>query len=222
VKSGRVDLKTTEEDCNRFVAGSGSKFLAKFNNNKNTTIMPKVKTITVYNFSELSDDAKENAIENLSDINVDYDWWESIYEELKSIGFECKGFEIWRYCKLSPTESYRTIAKKILEQHGQSCGTYTLAFQFIEAQQNLGYKLDRLLNMYHSGKYQEHREQWLTEKIDDLGDQITGLEEEFHNDMENEYRFTLKKEWEYLTSEKAIIETIESNDYEFDKNGNLV
>ena len=76
--------------------------------------------------------------------------------------------------------------------------------------------------MYHSGKYQDHRKQRLTEKIDEFGDQITDIEEEFHNDMENEYRFTLKKEWEYLTSEKAIIETIESNDYEFDKNGNLV
>ncbi len=184
--------------------------------------MPKVKTITVYNFSELSEEAKEKAIENLADINVDFDWWWSIYEDLKSIGFKGNGFDTDRYCKLIATESYRPIAKKILEQHGQVCDTYTLASQFIEAQQNLGYKLDRLLNMYHFGRYQDHREQWLTEKIDELGDQITGLEDEFHNDMENQYRFILKKEWEYLTSEEAIIETIESNDYEFDEKGNLV
>jgi len=184
--------------------------------------MPKTRTITVYTFSELSDDAKENAIENLSDINVTFDWWEPIYEDLKSIGFECNGFEIYHHCKLTPTESYRTIAKKILEQHGQLRGTYVEALQFIETHQDLSYRLDRLLDMYHSGKYQDHREQWLSKKIDKLGNKIEELESDFHNDMENDYRLMLEKEWEYLTSEKAIIETIESNDYEFDKNGNLV
>jgi len=184
--------------------------------------MPKTRTITVYNFSELSEDAKENAIENLADINIELEWWEPIYEDLKSIGFECKGFEIYRYCKLIATESYRTVAKKVLEQHGQSCGTYTLAFQFIETHQNLSYRLDRLLDMYHSGKYQDHREQWLSEKIDDLENQIEELESKFHNDMENDYRLMLEKEWDYLTTEEAIVNTIETMEYEFDKNGNLV
>ena len=30
----------------------------------------------VYKFNELSDTAKENAIDRLRNINVDYDWWE--------------------------------------------------------------------------------------------------------------------------------------------------
>jgi len=37
------------------------------------------KTFTYYTFNELSDEAKQNAIEKLRDINVDYDWWENDY-----------------------------------------------------------------------------------------------------------------------------------------------
>ena len=31
----------------------------------------------------------------------------------------------------------------------------------------------------------------------------------------------LRREYDYFTSEEAIIETIEANEYEFDENGNL-
>ena len=112
VSSSNAFNQPTLAITKRIETGSLPAMVQSFVNNKNTTIMPKTRTITVYTFSELSEDAKENAIENLSDINVTFDWWESIYEELKSIGFECKGFEIYRYCKLIATESYRTIAKK--------------------------------------------------------------------------------------------------------------
>ena len=37
----------------------------------------KTVTINIYQFSELSDEAKENAIKELYDINVDSDWWYS-------------------------------------------------------------------------------------------------------------------------------------------------
>jgi hypothetical protein len=45
----------------------------------------KTRTINVYEFSELSDEAKEKAIEKLYDINVDYDWWDSNYEDFENL-----------------------------------------------------------------------------------------------------------------------------------------
>src|SRR5689334_19678539 len=35
----------------------------------------------IYKFSELTEDAKKKAIENLSDINADYSWWDFVYED---------------------------------------------------------------------------------------------------------------------------------------------
>ena len=36
---------------------------------------------TVYSFDELGEDAQEKAIENLYDLNIDYDWWEFVFED---------------------------------------------------------------------------------------------------------------------------------------------
>lgn len=47
-------------------------------------------------------------------------------------------------------------------------------------------------------------------------------EEQFAKDLLEEYAHMLQSEYEYLTSEEAIIETIQANEYEFDENGGLV
>jgi hypothetical protein len=39
----------------------------------------------VYKFDELSEAAKETAIEQFSDINVDYDWYEFVYDDFSAI-----------------------------------------------------------------------------------------------------------------------------------------
>ena len=44
---------------------------------------------------------------------------------------------------------------------------------------------------------------------------------EYEKDIQEDYRILLQKEYEYLTSDKAIKETIESNEYEFLENGNF-
>ena len=44
------------------------------------------KTIKLYQFDELSDKAKETAIKKLYGINIDYGWWEFVYEDVKEIG----------------------------------------------------------------------------------------------------------------------------------------
>src|SRR5574343_362612 len=54
------------------------------------------KEYTVYKFNELSDSAKEKALEKFYDINVDYDWYEPSYEgfieDLNEIGLTCDNF----------------------------------------------------------------------------------------------------------------------------------
>lgn len=181
------------------------------------------RIITTYAFSELSEEAKEHAIYELRDINVDYEWFDFIYEDLKIIGLTCKGFDIdsRSYCNLEAIESYVTIAVKILNHHGETCNTYRIALQFLEIYRDLDYKLNRLCDMYHTTSCSRQREEWLNEKIDLLESQLEELKAEFHKDLEYEYLSLLKRDYEYLTSEKAIIETIEANSYEFDENGNL-
>ena len=47
----------------------------------------KTKTITVYEFDDLSDSAKEKAIENVRHGGyMDYEWYDCVYEDAKEIG----------------------------------------------------------------------------------------------------------------------------------------
>ncbi len=56
----------------------------------------KEVTIKLYEFDELSERAQEEAIEKLSDINVDYDWWKYVYEDAERIGLKINEFDLER------------------------------------------------------------------------------------------------------------------------------
>ena len=149
----------------------------------------------VYQFSELSKDAQQKAIEVMAEINVDHDWWQSVYEDAANIGLKITGFDIDRgsYCKGEFIEDAQYTGEKILSEHGKICETYKTASEFIADRE----KLD----------------------IDEQENELEELEMEFLNSLLEDYRIMLTKEYEYQTSEAAIIETIEANEYEFKADG---
>lgn len=86
---------------------------------------------TWYTFGELSEEAQEHAIEKLWDINVDYEWWECVYEDAREIGLEITGFDLYRNQiggKLH--KSVGEICELIISNHGWNCGTHNLARQY--------------------------------------------------------------------------------------------
>lgn len=87
---------------------------------------------TVYSFDELSEEAKQKALENLYDINVNYDWWEYIYGDAETIGLKLTGFDVDRnkYATGNLTEDMQTVCKLIMAEHGDTCATYQLAKQW--------------------------------------------------------------------------------------------
>lgn len=163
----------------------------------------------VFTFDELSEKAKEKAIGNLRHINVDYNWWEFVYEDAKNVGLKIESFDLDRnlHCVISPYVSAVECAENILNQHGETCSTYQIAEAFLES-------------------YQEPFSRYMDESSDDyesseLEDELMYLEEEFLNDMSNEYASILQREYEYLYSDEAIVETIRANEYEFTEDGEL-
>jgi hypothetical protein len=160
-------------------------------------------TINAYQFDELTDQAKSNAVERLWDINVDYGWWESTYEDAKNVGLIINSFDIDRgsYVNANFTHSGIDTAERIINSHGEHCDTYKMATELI--------KEVAVIKAKNLDEYEEENE-------------IEELEEEFLKVISEEYRIILSKEYEYLTSEDAIIETIEANEYEFTEDGNLI
>lgn len=177
------------------------KFILYFNIKK-IKVMKTIE-IKLYKFSELPEEAKEKAIEKLSNINVDYNWWEGVYEDAEQIGLKLTGFDIGRgnYCEGELQECHTTVAENILEQHGKDCETYKTAKSFLD-------ELNELTGQH--------------ENIEDCPeDEIENLENNFLQSLLEDYRIMLQQEYEYRTSTEVVTEMIEANDYDFTEDGEI-
>lgn len=169
----------------------------------------KTIEIKLYSFDELSETAKQKAIEGLFDINVSHEWWDCTYEDAKNIGLEIDGFDLDRNRHATGRFllSANEVACNILNNHGNLCNTYKTAEKFMEDWQPI-----------FTDYMNEESENYESSKSED---ELNDLESEFLNDLLEDYSVLLQEESEYLTSEEAIIEAIEANEYDFTEDGDL-
>ena len=154
--------------------------------------------IVLYKFEEHP--RKSLLLEKYCDINVDYDWWDHIYEYAYDIGLKITEFNIdKRICEGDLTEDGKDIAEKIINENGSETRTYKAAKDFQAA--------CALLHL----KY----------PYDDFEDELEEAEEEFLENLCRAYLQILKDEYEYLIKDEQIKETLIANDYEFTIDGNI-
>lgn len=171
-------------------------------------------TIEVYQFNELSDEAKEVARDWFRPNATDYEWYDTVYEDAKSIGLEIKSFDIDhnRHAKGRLTKTFDESTLAIMTQHGESCSTYQLAARYRE-------QLSKLV--------EPHAEDFVTDRVFNEAYELyeTAVEEleiEYERELLVEYSLMLQREWEHLHSDDHIDETIIANEYTFDVNGKRV
>ncbi len=166
----------------------------------------------VYPFDELSEDAREKAVEKLYDINVDYEWWEFTFEDAKTAKLKLTEFDIGRgnYLRGEFIEYAKDTAIAIIENHGNKCETYQTATEFIADSEKLyvTYPVKPDDDGFDVNEYDRENEQ-------------EALDGEFLQAILEDYRVMLQKEYEYLSSEEQIVETIKANEYEFTEDGKL-
>jgi len=171
----------------------------------------KIKKIKVYEFDELSDESKKKAVENLSDCNVDYEWWESIYEDADRVSVEITGFDIDHGSLSFKVHDEDDTAQRIVKEHGKTCDTYKLAKKFLK---------DRaaLVRKYSTAPSRDVVDEKYYHKFDI---ELDELNDGFTSDLREEYLSMLRKEYEYLTSEAQIIDHIKINNWTFTAEGKL-
>jgi hypothetical protein len=161
----------------------------------------------IYSFDELSEAAQQNAINELSNINVDYNWWSFTYDDAKEIGLKITSFDLDRNrCangefNLAACE----VAQNIFNNHGEHCQTYKTAKNYME-------KWQPVFNDYMDENYKNY-------ESGDLEDEMQDLEDEFLKSLLEDYSILLQNNCEYLQSDEAVKETIIANEYEFTKDG---
>jgi hypothetical protein len=184
----------------------------------------------VYKFNELSEEAKENAIDRLRDINVDYEgWWEDDF--LLDIGLPKNiankinnGYVIFnweriyfsldrdRYIQFVNLE----VEDKYIDLFRQFLGIpkalwKNVYYEFVDSSYA---NTDTTIEFEH----QEWTDKDFTEKQWIILDKA---KEKFNNLVYNAKQ-VLRDSYYYLISDESIIETIKMNDYEFTEEGNLI
>lgn len=197
----------------------------------------RIKETKVYPFDELPEDAKEKAVEKLYDINVNYEWWDSVYEDAKEVG-KLMGIDIDNIyfsgfssqgdgaCFEGDYEYKKNSVKAVMEFAPEDEELHRIVRELRDIQKKCFYSISA--NVKQSGHYSHKYCTNVSVDFENIytancyfneghGDTITELLRDY---MEWIYH-RLEKEYEYLSSEDAIIETIKANEYEFTEDGKL-
>lgn len=170
----------------------------------------------VYKFGELSDEAKERALEDNRYVLVeDYAWYDFIYDEADMIGIEIEEFDLdRRYIKIRLNTSVLNSVESAMQWFGESTEEYKLVKSYYDA----------IMKLADSDEVKEYLEE---NPDDDAYDAIYNMSlddrfyDEYINDMKRVFLRMLENEFNYLTSDEAIIEHFNINDYEFFENGKI-
>lgn len=170
----------------------------------------ETRTHKVYKFEELGEELKQKVLENYWDINVEHKLWNCTYMDAENVGLKIKGFDIDRgsYCDLSFTDSAEYTAHKIMDDHGAKCDTYINAQNYLKER-------DDLINSAEKDENGDFVDEY------ELDNHLDSLDSEFLKELSEDYLYMLRNEYEALTSEEAIADTLTANEYDFNEDGKI-
>lgn len=196
----------------------------------------RIQKTKVYPYSELADEVKDLVLENLRDINVDYEWWVSSYDDIKEIG-KLMGIDIDRIyfsgfssqgdgaCFEGSYEFKVGSVKAVMEYAPKDYKLHLIVKELQAVQRRYFYQVSAMVKQ--SGHYMHemctsidvgHNDFYsyrLPEGAED------GIKEGLRDFMRWIYR-RLESEYEYLTSEEVVKDSIEANESEFTVDGKSI
>ncbi len=189
----------------------------------------ETKEYTVYDYNDLlaNKELKERVLKENWDINIEYiDWWIGIYDNwdsyLESLGFihpQVEEFDIGR--------GYATFSCKninLIELFDSN------DFKEFIGNQLTDKELKTLRELYNHGLidnfscergYYNDLNPIKHHKKLDIVDKFDMILHEFIEELHDELYNLLRDEYTYLTSEEAILETLQINGYEFLEDGTI-
>ena len=195
--------------------------------------MPQTHTYTTYSFNELAPDVQQNAIDNTRNDGhyMSDEWWNYTYDLAKEAG-NLMGLtieDIWfsGFCSQGDGASMKAsynYAKGWKQALTKNCGSTlleeltTIGQAFQDAQAPYLYQLEA--TTAQSGHYHSQSTQvWHGEdQYRDIGDGEDAICEAITDFTSWIYR-QLEQEYDHINSDEMVKESIESNDWQFTKEG---
>lgn len=200
--------------------------------------MPIEVTHTLYTFDELSDRAKNRAREWYRQGALDYDWWDSVYDDAAECG-RILGIDIrqkpvrlmsgaTRYdpsiwfsgfshqgqgSAFDGSYQYAKGSVKAIKAHApQDTELHAIAEKLYVAQRRSGFKISAVIKA--------QRDTWLETETDGPWQHDAKAVQEAMDDFNHWIFCRLRDEYEYLLSDESVDDSIRANEYTFDGAGN--
>jgi len=171
-----------------------------------------MKTIetTVFELNELTDKAKDKAREWYREGALQDEWWESIYDDAKTIGLKITGFDTDRnrHATGEFIESAYFCAQRIINEHGDTCETFKTATSWLGELEKLNAKIEAV-----DGDDETNVEWELWQ------DKRGMLCDEFLKSILEDYAIMLQNGMEYQLADEEVDEMILANGYTFTESG---
>ena len=191
-----------------------------------------------YKFNELDDSAKEKAREWWREKGLDYEWWDSVYddyhEKITSAGFGVgkmyfSGF--WSQGDGAMFE-YDSLNDKLLRDFADTLNLTPMRKQWLVTQGYISGS-GRQSGHYHHEKSCSHNvtieSNFQSSDAETFADWICEFQMDFEEFIEEKYvdlasdlYKSLEKEYDWLMSDEHVDETIGINHYEFTKEGEII
>lgn len=180
-----------------------------------------METISVYSFDELEESVKETVLDKHRYTNVDYDWQEFVIDDIKAvlslIGFDVEKvyFELYSqgFGACFDKTSYRYAVgglSKLKDYAPQDSELIEIATRLQALQRKHFYKLRA--DITHKGRYYHEQSMYYDNDVND--DLIEIIEDICH------YMYKrIRNEYDCLTSDEAIIESLNLNEFKFTEDG---
>lgn len=131
-------------------------------------------SVNLYRFSELSDKAKQRALNDHRYHETEYmEWWESVYEDANMIGLQINSFDDYS-ANGEFIANPEQVAKNIVMEHGADCETHKIAAEYLALpyeDRDAEELLEKLLREYHNMLQKEmaylESDEHLSEVLDD-------------------------------------------------------
>lgn len=211
--------------------------------------MPRTatKTDTVYKFDELSEQAKEKARDKWREGELDYEWWDSVYEDARAIGeilgIQMDNINFSGFCSQShgarfngsyrfkkgwrkALDSYMPVSTKVDGKwvyNERNAEMHRLAMNLQKAQASCFYRLEAVIT--YSGRY-EHSGCTTIDVSDseyyyrDIGDAEDDIADNLRGIMDWIYS-QLEREHDWRLADEQIDESIKSGEVEFLESGEV-
>jgi hypothetical protein len=181
--------------------------------------------IKVYKYDELTEQAKDRALEKLADINTDHDWWD--YDGLLDVNQKKWIKYGLKDCLFTYDSIYFGLYQ---DRHLEFKNLRVTDDNVFRQALGISSELWKRISYYFTTEKACFREDntTLEFELEDWEDELTPEENVVLQDAIDTFKdwrqtaeYQLQKNYEYLTSREAIEETIRCNEYDFTEDGKM-